>query len=181
MSANENETLTDIISEIRAAAPFQACPKLVMRLADRIEAAWKRERDELIYSFDPTKAWRSKAPDPVAYAIEGMKGFEEWKRNKEPSVGNAAAMRAALEIVHDYFDAGDTPRTDAAIAVEAALAAPHRNCDRFSAAQLKEMFENEMVVYLTKEATDRDREIARVTANGVIDALFAPSTERKGD
>ena len=35
--------------------------------------------------------------------------------------GNAAAMRAALEIAHDYFNSGGTLRTDAAKAVEAAL------------------------------------------------------------
>lgn len=53
-----------------------------------------------------------------------------------------------------------------------------RNCDRLSADQCKKMFEHEMGIYFPKEATDRDREIARCTAYGVIDALYA---ERKGE
>ncbi len=145
MSDKQNETIADIVRDKRRRADDierdvsikmasgemvsdQFARELVADLrkeADCIEAAWKRERHELIYSFDPTKTGRSKAPDPVAYAIEGMKGFEQWKRNKEPStsqareegdsvnpeclkkdngdiipqsesVGNAAAMREAL-------------------------------------------------------------------------------------
>lgn len=53
---------------------------------------------------------------------------------------NSAAMRAALEIAHDYFDAGDTPRTDAAIAVEAALSSPPRNCDVGTTEEQKHRF-----------------------------------------
>ena len=42
---------------------------------------------------------------------------------------NAAAMREALKIAHNYFERGGTLRSDAARAVEAALSAPPRNCD----------------------------------------------------
>lgn len=61
-----------------------------------------------------------------------------------------------------------------------ALSAPARNCDVLSADQCKKIFKKEMGIYLPQEATDRDREIARCTAYGVIDALFAPSTETEG-
>lgn len=97
---SENETIADIIAEMRHGLDkswHEIDREWAHGLPDRLDAAWKRERDELTYSFDPTRAYRSKAPDPSAYAIEGMKGFEEWKRNKEPSVGNGAAMREALE------------------------------------------------------------------------------------
>ncbi len=44
-----SETLADIVAEIRAAAYIQNAdnPQSVLRLADRIEAAVKREREEL--------------------------------------------------------------------------------------------------------------------------------------
>lgn len=62
------------------------------RLADEIKAAWKRERDELIYAYDPTKAGRGRLPDGSAYALEAM---------REPvtachAVGDAAALRQAV-------------------------------------------------------------------------------------
>lgn len=61
------------------------------------------------------------------------------------------------------------------------IAEPVRNCDVLSADQCKKIFEREMGIYLPQEATDRDRDIARCTAYGVIDALFSPFTGWKGD
>lgn len=134
--STENETVADIVASLRDGSIYDENGCFDSKeIADRIEAAWKRERDELVYSFDPTKAWCSKAPDSSAYAIEGMKGFEEWKRNKEPSTspireegdsgnpeclkkdngdivpqrksfGNAAAMREALENIEKFADDG---------------------------------------------------------------------------
>lgn len=78
--SKEQETIADIVAEYRSDADKMDCGGLyqpttiyVRQLLNRIEAAWKRERYELVYSFDPTMATRSKAPDPVAYAIEGFK------------------------------------------------------------------------------------------------------------
>ena len=64
------------------------------RLADEIKAAWKRERYELIYAYDPRKAGKGRLPDGSAYALEAM---------REPvtacnAVGNAAALRDALDV-----------------------------------------------------------------------------------
>ena len=57
--------------------------------------------------------------------------------------------------------------------IDAALAAPPRNCDKLSAEECKRIFAKEMTIYLPPEATDKDRTIATLTANGVIDALYA--------
>ena len=50
--------------------------ELLKAYADRFEAAWKWERDLLVYSFDPTKAERSRLPDPSAYALEALRKRE---------------------------------------------------------------------------------------------------------
>lgn len=49
--ASENETLADIVAEIRARAGVWIAKELKqydLRLADRIDAAWKRERNALM-------------------------------------------------------------------------------------------------------------------------------------
>ena len=70
---------------------------------------------------------------------------------------------------------------DACNEIEAALAEPPRNCDRLSADKCKQILKMEMEVYIPQEVTDNDREIAQRTAYGVIDALFAPYTDQKGE
>lgn len=112
--------------------------------------------------------------------------------------GNQQKMRESLEALVRVIDECDSSSplwwhhgAKGVIPLQkarAALSAPPRNCDRLSAEQCKEIFKMEMGIYLPQEATDRDRDIARCTAYGVIDALFAPSdapfapsTERKGE
>lgn len=77
-----NETLAEIVAVMRRGfdQPWHDINReWAYGLADRIEAAAKRERDILIYSFDPTKAAKSLAPDGSAWAIEGMKSDPAWK------------------------------------------------------------------------------------------------------
>lgn len=87
---NKNETIADIRKE--AEARFrELLEKHVDSLMhiqamqqfnhafDRIEAAEKRERDKLTYSFDPTKAGKSEAPDPSSYAMEGLQADPNWR------------------------------------------------------------------------------------------------------
>lgn len=153
MSNGKQETIKDIVAEMRGnefddphlnADGIIGARRLAKGWADRIEAAWKRERDELVYSFDPTMAGRSKSPDPSAYAIEGMKGFEERKRNKEPSVGNAAAMRAAIKkaiaMIFCTVATGGTKFKPVVDVLEAALAAPPKNCDVGTAEEQEERY-----------------------------------------
>ena len=63
----KQETIADIVAQIRAAAYIQNAdtPRSVLYLADRIEAAWKREREELeryasnfVAWVDVCKGWR---------------------------------------------------------------------------------------------------------------------------
>jgi hypothetical protein len=188
----KRETLADIFSEYRKdmdemVAHRQCAPSIryVARLLDRIEAAWKRE-------CEASRAyWTKKCRDTIT----------EHDRYCSP-VGNAAAMREALEsfmvgsCVYPCVSCGYDPIDEVCMRCAAspekdgdcpyekarkALSVPARNCDMLSAEQCKEIFKMEMGIYLTQEATDRDRDISLCTAYGVIDTLFATYTERKGE
>ena len=119
MSNERKETIADIVSEMRigdlcasdTAARSMYINDFLSSYADRIEAAWKRER--------------------------------EATREKPSQVGNAAKMRealnradAALSLISKsaWFIDANFAVTKAVIeagnAIEAALAAPPRNCDR---------------------------------------------------
>lgn len=128
--ASESETIADIVAEVRRnaessqmghksfLAPIAAYWR---RLAARLEAAWKRERESLL-----TKQGENVNSGSAVYTGEN-KG------------GNAAAMRKELlalsawvKIVKDHPK--DKTATECAEFVEqaatAALSAPPRNCDR---------------------------------------------------
>ena len=116
------------------------------READRIEAAWKRERDELIYAYDPTKAGKGRLPDGSAYALEAMREHVTACH----AVGNAAALREAVVALLALDSLGCDEDTAALAAfvpgmvdssakcleafrkAKSALASPARNCDRFA-------------------------------------------------
>ena len=129
----KQETLAEIEEELRSG---EYAP-----LADRIHAAWERERDELIYSYDPTKAEKSRAPDGSAYALEAL---------EYPActpIGNAAAMYAALKEMQARLVAGVQDGMmdcyEALEIVEKALAEPPRNCERFNTKEDAAMAFNE--------------------------------------
>ena len=123
---DENETIDDIAEKIRQDGweisglliPDDGGKTRAMLpgLADRIEVAWKRERAEAeLY-------WSG-----IGHA-EAVAEFK-W--------GNMAATRKALEAARaalsSYADGGDedNAETNAALAeIDAALAAPPRNCDQ---------------------------------------------------
>lgn len=93
-------------------------------LADRIEAAWKRQEQCYL--------------DQIRDAVN-MIGHERFVK-EHPSVGNAAAIREALTKVSEWmahriatggFEASPTIPTVLEDVVLPALAAPPRNCDRF--------------------------------------------------
>ena len=96
------------------------------------------------------------------------------------SLGDSAALREALEEIEKILNSWYCPDNSTAAKVVAlrnkcrtALAKPPRNCDKLSAEECKRIFAKEMNIYLPPEATDNDRTIATLTANGVIDALYA--------
>ena len=117
--SDKPETSADITAEIRARAgawPEPALTKYDMTLADRIDAAVKRECIEAA-----TRA-----------ATQGVKLTNEKHANMP--IGNTAAMHDALVAVKKLF-AGrlmfQPAIREAHRAVIAALAFPARNCDRF--------------------------------------------------
>ena len=84
MSEN-NKTIADIVAQLRAVAHIQTAdtPRSVMQFADRIETAAKRE--EAIHAM--TCEANERLREHLEIAL---------KNNKRP-VGNAAAMREALD------------------------------------------------------------------------------------
>ncbi len=116
---NKPETSADITAEIRARAgawPEPALTKYDMTLADRIDAAVKRECIEAA-----TRA-----------ATQGVKLTNEKYANMP--IGNTAAMHDALAKVKKLFDGRimwQYEIREAHKAVEAALAKPPRNCDMY--------------------------------------------------
>lgn len=94
------------------------------RFADEIKAAWKRERDELIYAYDPTKAGRGRLPDGSAYALEAM-------REPVTPATLSATRKALIEIDRVVFDKRRHTKEEVEahrLATEA-LTVPPRNCD----------------------------------------------------
>ena len=137
MSSNSQKTIVDIVADIRAqnqglpedsyALSPQVCD--LLSLADRIDAAWKREREAGAEAAQ------------ICGEIGEMVGREEAKNKSVTNcnrLGNAAAMREALrgllEIVcidcnSSYKVDGKCVKCPRVVAAESALAAPPRKCD----------------------------------------------------
>ena len=81
------ESLSDIVAQIRAAAYIQNAdpPKSVLRLADRIEAAWRRDEERAVEHA--TRHAEAVARDNCRDCIHNPNG-----KNYE-HVGNAAASK----------------------------------------------------------------------------------------
>jgi hypothetical protein len=139
--ASDNETIADIIAVMRHDAELcydiwlndpnnnsqsDSICKILNSYADRIEAAWKRERKSLL-----TKQGENVNSGSAVYTGEN-KG------------GNAAAMREALELLNQLFDscvlcthsdmtADEMDNVDELyFKTKSALAAPPRNCDLYN-------------------------------------------------
>lgn len=181
MSDEKRETVADIVAQMRGRGEDGRMDRrLWLDYADRIEAAWKRERAKV-----------------EADALEAG-GIVEAGRNN----GNAAAMREALVAVKKSIDDIGKSSLDcdpiilmAALTqvcarlssrIERALSAPARNCDRFvdeTDAQIA--FLNE--VWLI--SVDRETMLARDKYENWSDEmrtrygkwLLAPAAERKGE
>ena len=136
MSKSKQETIADIVAEVRARAKAWPDPSLVQydeRLADRIEAAAKRERE------DGAEAAQ------ICGEIGEMVGREA-ACDKSSQVGNAAAIREACENIAEYAKTAACHIEDIDDAhligylnqierwAEAAIAEPQRNCDKFNTA-----------------------------------------------
>jgi hypothetical protein len=146
--SDQTENLAAILADFRKFALRAAeedktiSPESVLLLADKVEAAAERERDE---------------DRQLAAIAESDEAFARCARCDRPerATGNAAALREALENVERVARfCAEAPRhtpaypTDAARAdvlysriaelgrvARAALSAPPRNCDRFATAE----------------------------------------------
>lgn len=164
----KRETLADIVAEIRAYGA-QPPPRLMwLEIADRIEAAWGR--DEELAVEHATRHAEAVARDNCRDCVHNPNG-----KNYVP-VGNAAAMREALEMIHDKVngldeECGVDPVEIRDIA-RTALAAPPRNCDEYDC-------KSDAEVGFVKQTgeTDESPLYWQLFANW----LFATAEERKGE
>lgn len=95
---------------------------------------------------------------------------------KLADIHNAAAMLEALKTVKRYFDGYTVNVPEMRRQVDAALAAPPRNCDVYTVNELKVKFNCELVSELPI-ANEHEKNLVTITAMGVIDTLFATTQE----
>ena len=128
MSNKKKETIADIVAEMRRDCPARHMDGTMYReedwvytkgtakkLADRIEAAWKAERE------------RAKAD---ALVVGGM--VEAMRREKR---GNAAKIREAYEFAEEFLRDYGTDwklHNNLCDMLKSALAEPPRNCDLYT-------------------------------------------------
>lgn len=141
MSNERQETIADIVADIRAQnqglpEDSYALSPLVCDLlsfADRIEAAWKRERE--------AGAEASQICGEIGEMIGREAACKQSVTNCK-HLGNAAKMREALEQIHELLSIGGG--SDIAMCIRYkfayliaadALSTPPRNCDRFITAK----------------------------------------------
>lgn len=200
----KRETLTDIVTGLRAnARRFIGAHGVgwceggrIMSLADRIEAAWKREKAEIEANalavggvveaarHKPDKNWAkicAKCMDgeiePECAYYGEPNGCNSPTYGEHPPVCNAAAMREALcDIVMLTMKVGYSIHGDVACGIIAskakhALSAPARNCDRFNRKD-PILAKNEAVQHWQNE-TDCAVDFGQW--------LLAPEAERKGE
>ena len=142
MSNGKQETIADIVSEMRQAEATwhrseiaQLPTQYLKEWSDRIEAAWKREREAVAEAAQ------------ICGEIGEMVGREESKNQSVTNcnrLGNVAKMREALiNAYYAMFKFIKTPYAECdemASALDgaiAALATPPRNCDRAECATTK--------------------------------------------
>ncbi len=127
MSNEKQETIADIVREMRIfkcrnleTGELDLCNAIANYFADRLEAAWKRQ--EQVY-LDQIRD------------VMNMLGHERYaaEHMKKPTVDNAADMREALECCDAIAQFPETRELqsikDMRNIIQAALAAPPRNCD----------------------------------------------------
>ena len=134
MSNEKQETIADIVAWLRRPREGENAYLTLWRdeIADRIEAAWKREREAGAEAAQ------------ICGEIGEMIGREASKNQSVTNcnrLGNVAKMREALLKVKELFDGQimfQQAVRKAHEAVNAALATPPRNCDRSECATTKE-------------------------------------------
>ena len=147
------ETIADIVADLREWADNHAAigPSALRDIADRIEAAHKREVE------DAERRGNHAATKAICETLDKVGPLYDAE-----SVGNAAKMREALEYIAHYCDSeygmDDPGCADGHILADkaiAALAAPPRNCDVGTAEeQMKRQYDT--MCNTTKACPDSD-------------------------
>ena len=189
----DNETIADIIAEMRKTYVSKGgagyCGEVwidLLRYADRLEAALKRDTKELRVEIERLKEERNYSGVRERERLRA-KGFAIVPK-EQLERGNAAKLREATEAVLLAFNYGESTIVNQLPfskllpmlrkCVEA-LAAPPRNCDVYNADELKVIFKRELVSQLPI-ANEHEKNLVAITATGVIDTLLAPVTEKEG-
>lgn len=196
------ETIADIIAEMRGFERYAASDSndcryvaywLYQTFPDRLEAARKREVNKLNSAIQATVGRSDAEIDRLRREIAELK-----------RAGNAAKLREALikarsaichfarhqchslswENSNIQANCGDMLCSwrglcDAKTTINAALYAPPRTCDKYSADELKDIFNSELSSKLPM-ANKNEKKLVAITAMGMIDILLAPSTEKEG-
>lgn len=179
----ENETIADIVAEKRARAneiecaacrnPNQFQRELIHDLrteADRIDAAWKREYDTLNSEREKCRLYGLHEHEKVLKLMAQLK-----------AVGNAAAMREAVEaVVRALSESNDVQSALLLMQAEekcnAALAVPTRNCDMMP--NIEDLTMHDLAKSPCKSTlvcASREELLA------LVRWLLAPADERKGE
>jgi len=176
---NKPETSADIIAEMRGAdnkcqlatkdgsgcyhCPFGSAASncLFDKYADRLEAAWKREKNAI---------------EANALAVGGMVEAARTTAKKSLAVGDCAKLREALTKVSEWmahriatggFEFSATFPTMLEDVVLPALAAPPRNCDVGTAEEQEERY-----IKLKREHVDRLERCPAVGHSFFPDSLY---------
>ena len=145
--SNQSETVADIVAQMRGRGEDGRMDMSLWRdYADRIDAAWKRERSKI---------------EADALAVGGI---VEAARTAEKSsaVGNAATMLEALASVRNWcinklVGASFQVTVEGLLSiVEAALSAPPRNCDVGTAEEQNKRYEHYCFTHRTVERCCQD-------------------------
>lgn len=188
----KRETLADIVAEMRrngdawcedrSTNKTECLGLITLKYADRIEAAWRREKSEI---------------EANALAVGGI--VEAARHNecgtptteKSSAVGNAAEMREALDEILERID---TWRTDGSMEhwqysqlfdiADAALSAPARNCDKFvSQPEMSRAYEEYRKSSMKNYGNGLTGRVPTVKQKPMTydEWLLAPAAERKGE
>ena len=185
---SENETLPEIEEDLRSDkrrfsnSDATAIASRIQEARKRQEQAHQKEIDALNEQIADLRQQRDLWSKRAAELVE--KCNEQYAKLKDLPTGNSAKMREALSVATGLLESileafskgtGGVYMSDVAEAIDnarTALASPPRNCDMYSADELKVIFKSELVSELPI-ANEHEKNLVTITANGVIGTLFA--------
>lgn len=170
MSEKMQETIADIVAEMRRYSDFVIVGN---NYCNRIEAAHRRDVDRLNSCIQATVGRSDAEIDRLRREITELK----------KKVGNAAKMYEALceiakriENICGSDECDDREISKIGALIKQTLAETPRNCDVYTADELKVIFNSELVLELPI-ANEHEKNLVTITAMGVIDTLFATTRD----